>query len=66
MADRHPDHHRLGFLRDRVLRHRDEAPDQAHLRRQLVLRGIHPGHGDAAPRQQPGNPGYPVQVLLGL
>lgn len=33
MADRHPDHHRLGRLRHRVLRHRGQAQHQAHLRR---------------------------------
>ena len=29
----------------------------AHLRRQLVLHGVHPGRGDAAHRQQPRRPG---------
>jgi cytochrome c oxidase cbb3-type subunit I len=34
-----------------VLRHHRQAQDQAHLRGQLVLRGLYRGHGDAAHRQ---------------
>ncbi|MNP71538.1 hypothetical protein D3C76_1679370 [compost metagenome] len=66
MADRHSDHHRLGGLRHRVLWHADEAQHQTHLRRQLVLRRLHPDRGAAAHRQQPGAAGQPDQILFGL
>ena len=38
VADRHPDHARVGLVCRRVLRHDLQAQDAAHLRRQLVLR----------------------------
>ncbi len=52
VADRHPDHAGLGLLRGRVLRHDLHAQDAAHLRRQLVLRRVHPDDRAAARRQQ--------------
>ena len=42
------DRDRLGGLRDRVLRHARHAQGQAHLRRELVLRGLHHHHRGAA------------------
>ena len=45
---------RVGDLLPPLHRH-DRAPERAaHLRRQLVLHGLHPGRGDPAHRQQPG------------
>ena len=52
VADRHPDHAGLGRVRGRVLRHDRQAHDAAHLRRQLVLRRVHPDDRAAARRQQ--------------
>ena len=40
-------------LRHRVLRHHHQAPLQAHLRGQLVLRLVHPDHRHPAHLQQP-------------
>ena len=57
MADRPADRGRLGRLRRAVLRHDRQAPGQAHLRRQLVLRRLHHRHRAAAHRQQPRDPG---------
>jgi hypothetical protein len=68
VADRHPDHARVGRLRRRVLRHDLQAPNAAHLRRQLVLRRVHPDRGDPAHRQQRRDPRVAVadEVVLGL
>ena len=52
LADR-----RLGLLRGGVHRHGVEAPGTAHLRRQLVLHGVHPDHRGPAYRQQHRDPG---------
>ena len=57
MADRHFDYRGVGRLRDRVLRHARQAPREPHLRRQLVLRRVHPDHRPAARGQQPGAAG---------
>ncbi|MNV48063.1 hypothetical protein D3C71_1399520 [compost metagenome] len=56
----------LGRLRHRVLHHCGAAPDQAHLRRQLVLRRVHRGDRHAARGQSPVDPGGLVQVLPGV
>ncbi|MCY1449121.1 hypothetical protein D9M71_658420 [compost metagenome] len=64
MADRHPPGYRLDHLRRRLLRHHHEAQDQAHLCGQLVLRRLHPGYRHAAHRQQHGNSGLRLQVVL--
>ena len=66
MADRHPDHAGLGLLRDRLLRHDRQAQDAAHLRRQLVLRRVHPDRCAAAHRQQRRDPRHLLEVLLRL
>ena len=68
MADRHPDHARVGRLRGRVLRHDRQAQDAAHLRRQLVLRRVHPDGRAAAHRQQRRGAGHVLadEVVLGL
>ncbi len=66
VADRHPDRARVGRLRGRVLRDHLQAQGEPHLRRQLVLRRLHPDRGAAAHRQQPGGAGGAVQVVLGL
>ena len=50
-------------LRGRVLRHDCPPARTAHLRRQLVLRGLHRHDRRAARIQQPGDPGQPDQVL---
>ena len=51
---------------DRVPRHAGQAQGRTHLRRQLVLRGVHHHRSGAAHRQQRGNTGDAVQVLLRL
>ncbi|KAG0767440.1 hypothetical protein G6F22_017653 [Rhizopus arrhizus] len=66
MADRHPDHAGLGRLRHRVLRHDHQAPVQAHLRGQLVLRLVHPDHRHPAHLQQHRNAGVVVEVIFGV
>ena len=66
MADRHPHRGGLGGLRVRVHRHHRQAQDPPHLRGELVLRGLHPRRRHAAHRQQRGDPGEPVEVLLPL
>ena len=68
VADRHPDHAGVGLLRRRVLRHDRAAQDAAHLRRQLVLRRVHPDGRGAAPRQQRRDAGVVLadEVVLGL
>ena len=68
VADRHPDHPRLGRLRDRVLRHHRQAQDAAHLCRQLVLRRLHPDGRAAAPRQQrrAADVAHQLEVVLGV
>ncbi len=66
VADRHPDHARVGGLRGGVLRHRRHAQGAPHLRGQLVLRRLHPDRGAAAPGEQRGAAGGPDQELLGL
>ena len=43
-----------------------EAENPAHLRRQLVLRRLHPDGRGAAPRQQRGGAGDVLEVLLGV
>ena len=58
MADRHFDYRGVGRLRDRVLRHARQAPREPHLRRQLVLRRVHPDHRPAARGQQRRAPGF--------
>ena len=42
------------------------APDPPHLRRELVLRRLHPRGGPSPRRQQRGDPGRPVEVLPAL
>jgi len=66
VADRPPDHGGVGRLCGRVLRHDRPAPHAAHLRRQLVLRCVHPDHRPAAHRQQSRDPGLAHQVVLDL
>ncbi len=66
VADRHPDRAGVGGLRLRVLRHAVEAQGPAHLRRQLVLRRLHPDGGAAAHRQQRRHAGHLLEVLLRL
>ena len=66
VADRHPDHRRVGGLRNRVLRHHRPAARAAHLRRELVLCRLHHHDRRAARLQQPGDPGEPDQVLRHL
>ena len=60
--------HRLGHLL-RPLHQDDRAPEgAAHLRRQLVLHGVHPGRRDPSHRQQPRPSGLlgPCQELYDL
>ena len=66
MADRHPDHARLGRVRGGVLRHHRQAQDAAHLRRELVLRRVHPDGRAAARRQQRRDAGDALEVVLGV
>ncbi len=66
VADRHPDRRRVGRLRGGVLRHDRAAQGQAHLRRELVLRGVHHHDRGAAHHQQPGDPGHADEVVLRL
>jgi len=46
----------VGGLRHRVLRHAGDAQGVSHLRRQLVLRCVHPDRRAAPHRQQHGDP----------
>ena len=53
MVRRHLAGDRLGHLFRALPAHARAAQGAAHLRRQLVLHGLHPGRRDAAHRQQP-------------
>ncbi len=57
--------HRLGRLSPGVPRHADAPQGAAHLRRQLVLSGLHPHHRDAAHRQQRVDADFAAVVEVG-
>ena len=66
MAHRHPNRSRLGGVCRGIPRNARQAKSRTHLRRQLVLRGVHHHGRDSAYREQRGDARDSHQKLFGL